>query len=50
MKKIIYTLSFLIIAINVFAQAPQSFKYQVIIRSSSGNIIANQNEIGRAHV
>ncbi|NOZ36314.1 MAG: hypothetical protein GXO80_13580 [Chlorobi bacterium] len=43
MKKIIYTLSFLIIAINIFAQAPQSFKYQAVIRSSSGDIIANQN-------
>ncbi|MCF6183567.1 MAG: hypothetical protein L3J56_02880 [Bacteroidales bacterium] len=43
MKKIIYTLSFLIIAINIFAQAPQSFKYQAVIRNSSGDIIANQN-------
>ncbi len=43
MKKIIYTLSFLIIAINIFAQAPQSFKYQAVIRNGSGDIIANQN-------
>jgi hypothetical protein len=28
--------------INVFAQAPQSFKYQAVVRDNSGSIIANK--------
>jgi len=43
MKKSILTLSIVIIAISaIFAQSPQSFKYQAVIRDSGGEIIANQ--------
>lgn len=43
MKKIIYTLSLIILSISIFAQSPQSFKYQSVIRNAAGEIIANQN-------
>ncbi len=43
MKK--YTLlliSYLLIVTSIFAQAPQQFKYQAVLRDGSGNIIASQ--------
>jgi hypothetical protein len=50
MKKTIYTLIALLLSASIFllfgqqavAQAPQSFKYQAIVRDGSGEIIADQ--------
>lgn len=42
MKKII-TILFVIINLHIFAQSPQAFNYQAIIRNNSGNIITNQS-------
>jgi len=44
-KKIIITGVVLVIlaSISVFAKAPNSFKYQTIVRNTSGAIIANQD-------
>ncbi|MEZ5198318.1 MAG: FISUMP domain-containing protein [Bacteroidales bacterium] len=43
MKKIITTLfiSFIVVA-SIFAQAPQAFKYQAVVRDPSGAVIADQ--------
>ena len=43
MKKIITTLSFVIIGIIVSAQTPQAFKYQAVVRDNAGNVLAGQN-------
>jgi len=43
MKKIFFTLSLLVLMSIVFAQTPQSFKYQSVIRNGAGDIIPNQN-------
>ena len=43
MKKIIYTLLTVLLSASIYAQAPQSFKYQAIARDASGDVIANQN-------
>ncbi len=43
MKKIIYTLSLLMLSLSIFAQTPQAFKYQAVIRNSSGDVLVNQN-------
>jgi len=49
MKKTIYTLIALLLSTSIFlstkqvsAQAPQSFKYQAVVRDGSGEIIADQ--------
>jgi hypothetical protein len=42
MKKLIYSIIALLISATVFAQAPQSFKYQAVARDASGEVIANQ--------
>ena len=49
MKKIIYTFIVLLLSSSIFlpfgqasAQAPQSFKYQAVVRDGSGEIIADQ--------
>ncbi len=43
MKKIVFTISiFSLLLTALFAQAPQSFKYQAIARDMQGNILANQ--------
>ncbi|MBP7497813.1 MAG: hypothetical protein KA792_09135 [Bacteroidales bacterium] len=43
MKKLFILLSyFLIIAALIKAQAPQSFKYQAVVRDASGNILKNK--------
>ncbi len=31
------------LTISIFAQTPQAFKYQTVIRNSSGDVLANQN-------
>ena len=35
-------LSFLLLATGLYAQSPQSFKYQAVVRDTSGDIITNQ--------
>ena len=43
MKKINLTLLIVLIGVTtVFAQAPQAFKYQAVVRNTSGEIIAGQ--------
>jgi len=42
MKKIIHSIIVLILSATVFAQAPQSFKYQAVARDASGEVIADQ--------
>jgi len=43
MKRLILILSVCIVAVSVFAQTPQTFKYQAVVRDNTGNILANQN-------
>ncbi len=43
MKPILITICLLILNIYLFAQPPQSFKYQAIARDASGNILSNKN-------
>ncbi|MCD4664632.1 MAG: hypothetical protein K8R68_05110 [Bacteroidales bacterium] len=43
MRKIIITMVFLAIAFTGIAQIPQAFKYQALVRDSTGNILADQN-------
>ena len=43
MKKSLSIISFIMLTISLFAQTPQAFKYQTVIRNLSGEIIANQN-------
>ena len=43
MKKISLTLVSVIFSILIFAQSPQSFKYQAVYRDNTGNIIANRS-------
>ncbi len=42
MKKLIFTIASLLIVALVFAQSPQSFKYQAVVRDGGGEILANQ--------
>jgi len=42
MKKIITTILFVIIISGSFAQVPQAFSYQAVVRDIDGNILANQ--------
>ncbi|GAG86581.1 unnamed protein product, partial [marine sediment metagenome] len=42
MKKLFYSIIILLLSTTVFAQAPQSFKYQAVVRDVSGEIIADQ--------
>ena len=43
MKKITLTLLAVLSALILFAQVPQSFKYQAVVRDNAGEILANQN-------
>jgi len=43
MKKIILTLASVIFSILIFAQSPQSFKYQAVYRDNTGDIITDQS-------
>jgi len=42
MRKIIYNLFFILLSVSSFAQAPQAFKYQAVVRDADGSIISNQ--------
>ncbi|MCD4664317.1 MAG: tail fiber domain-containing protein [Bacteroidales bacterium] len=43
MKKLTLTLTIVILSIvSIFAQAPQSFKYQAVVRDNTGEILTNQ--------
>ena len=42
MKKLIHSIIVLMLSAIVFAQAPQSFKYQAVARDASGEVIADQ--------
>ncbi|MBN2890319.1 MAG: hypothetical protein JXL97_00495 [Bacteroidales bacterium] len=43
MKKITLVLSFLLVAIIGFAQTPNQFKYQAVIRDNNGDVLVNQS-------
>ena len=43
MKTKLLTLVALAISMTFFGQAPEAFKYQAVLRNSSGAIIANQS-------
>jgi len=43
MKKSIFFLLITALFFNAFAQTPQAFKYQLIARDVSGNVLSNQN-------
>jgi len=43
MKKITITLILVIGAIAIFAQSPQAFKYQAVVRDNAGDILANKS-------
>lgn len=43
MKKLILLSLTLLLAININAQSPESFKYQAVVRDGSGNVLASQN-------
>ena len=49
MKKFTFILSFLITTI-LFAQFPSSFKYQVVVRDASGEVLPNQNVSFRMNI
>ena len=42
MKRLFYSIIVLMLSATVFAQAPQSFKYQAVARDANGDVIANQ--------
>lgn len=43
MKKITLITAMLFIVVSFFAQTPQAFKYQTVVRDNAGEILANQN-------
>lgn len=43
MKKVLSFFLVVMAAASIWAQAPQSFKYQAVIRDGSGNLVANQS-------
>ena len=42
MKKLLSCFAFLAITAVLFAQAPQSFRYQLVVRAADGSIVANK--------
>ena len=42
MKKILLAITGLFIACLIYAQAPQAFKYQAVVRDNAGNLIIEQ--------
>ena len=42
MKRKFLLIILAILAINIYAQSPEAFKYQSVIRDGSGNVLANQ--------
>ncbi len=43
MKKIYTILAALLLTLSMYAQSPEAFNYQAVVRDGSGNIIANQS-------
>ena len=43
MKRIISSLSFLLLATYLFAQAPEKLSYQAVIRNANGDLVKNSN-------
>ena len=43
MKKILFLFFASIISVGIYAQAPEAFKYQAVVRDAAGVIIANQS-------
>ena len=43
MKTITFFISAFFLITSVYAQTPQSFRYQAVARDNSGNILANQS-------
>lgn len=43
MKKLLYTLSLLLLTVCLFAQAPQKMNYQAVVRNANNSLVANQN-------
>ena len=43
MKKINLIIAMMIIAVCVFAQTPQAFKYQAVVRDNAGNVLTTTN-------
>lgn len=43
MKKLIYLTISLLLALQIYAQSPNSFNYQAVIRDSNGEILSDQN-------
>lgn len=43
MKKIVTILATLLLTLSMYAQSPEAFNYQAVVRDGSGNIIANQS-------
>ena len=43
MKKALISILLFAINISIFAQTPESFKYQAVIRDATGTVLANQN-------
>lgn len=42
MKKIIFPFAFLLVSVLTFAQVPQSFSYQAVVRDRNNNVVADQ--------
>ncbi len=42
MKKIIFTFAILLVSVLTFAQVPQSFSYQAVVRDRNNNVVADQ--------
>ena len=43
MKKVLSTLSVMVLSVMLYAQTPQSFSYQTVIRDGSWSVLANQS-------
>ncbi|HLO92069.1 MAG TPA: fibrobacter succinogenes major paralogous domain-containing protein [Lentimicrobium sp.] len=48
--KHLYTFFMLFITVSLFAQAPQGFNYQAVVRDSEGNLVINQNVYFRFNI
>src|SRR3989339_534303 len=42
MRNLIFTSIFVMLSIGAFAQAPQSFQYQAVVRDAAGNALMSQ--------
>jgi hypothetical protein len=43
MKNLVYMVLFMLFGLAAFAQAPQMFNYQAVLRDAGGNVLANQD-------